>query len=259
MLSTVSALAGYGPAPGPLRVIGGGKGGGCIAGAVELPAQGTGFQTIHMSRSDFWGAPGTIAGLEMLARQASAAGLPSLLIEDISHPRGGPMQGGHISHQIGVDADVGLDMRPRPPIQAAQLETVELASMVRPDGRDIDPSVWSARVITLLRLATAVPGVDRVLVNPAIKQALCRDVSGDRTWLRMIRPWWGHAAHMHIHFRCPPGQSECQDITPIPAGDGCDETLAWWFTQLDRPPAKPGRPPKPLPLPAACKAILSGR
>ena len=246
------------PAPGPLRIIGGGTGGGCIAGAVSLPEEGPGFQTIHRDRSAFWGAPTTIAALELLSRQASAAGLPTLLMEDISRPRGGPMPGGHVSHQIGVDADVGLDMRPRPAIIQARLETVELTTLVRPDGRDIDPSVWSPRVITLLKLAATLPGVDRVLVNPAIKQALCRDVSGDRTWLHMIRPWWGHAAHMHIHFRCPADQPECHEITPIPAGDGCDATLDWWFEQRPAAPARPGKPPKPAPLPAACRAILGG-
>jgi len=249
-------LAQRGPAPGPLRIIGGGTGGGCIAGAVSLPAEGAGFQTIHRDRSAFWGAPTTIAGLETLSREASAAGLPSLLMEDISRPRGGPMPGGHISHQIGVDADVGLDMRPRPMIAEVRLESVQLTSMVRPDGQDIDPSVWSPRVIQLLHLAATLPNVDRVLVNPAIKQALCRDVTGDRSWLHTIRPWYGHAAHMHIHFRCPADQPECVEIAPIPAGDGCDATLAWWFEPHPVQPGTP-KPRKPAPMPAACRAILN--
>jgi penicillin-insensitive murein DD-endopeptidase len=252
------AVAQGGPAPGPLRIIGGGTGGGCIAGAVSLPPDGPGFQTIHRDRSAFWGAPATIAGLQTLAREASAAGLPTLLVEDISRARGGPMPGGHISHQIGVDADVGLDMRPRPMISDVRLESVELTSMVRLDGRDIDPSVWSPRVIALLHLAATLPGVDRVLINPAIKQALCRDVTGDRSWLHTIRPWYDHTAHMHIHFRCPADQAECVDIAPIPAGDGCDATLAWWFKPHPAQPGAPKPAAKPAPTPAACRAILSG-
>src|SRR5579859_6081207 len=50
-------------APGPLHIIGNDNGG-CIAGAVRLPAESTGFQTIHPARSSFWGAPATIAGIE---------------------------------------------------------------------------------------------------------------------------------------------------------------------------------------------------
>lgn len=255
------------PAPGPLRIIGGPATGGCIAGAVSLPSEAPGLQTIHGSRSAFWGAPATIAELELLGREAAAAGLPRLLIEDISRPRGGPLPGGHVSHQIGLDADVGLDMRPRGKLEAASRETVELASVVRADQRDVDPSVWSPRVATLLHLAADLPAVDRILVNPAIKRQLCRDAGGataggataggDGGWLRLIRPWYGHAAHMHIRFRCPDGQTDCVQAPPPPAGDGCDATLQWWFDQLDAP-ARPAPPYRPPSVPAACKAILDG-
>ncbi|MDR3529693.1 MAG: penicillin-insensitive murein endopeptidase [Rhodopila sp.] len=258
VLTSVTALAGQpGPAPGPLHIIGGPNTGGCIAGAVSLPPAGPDFQTIHLDRSAFWGAPQTIAHLEQFGREAEAAGLPSLLMEDISRARGGPMPGGHVSHQIGLDADVGLDMRPRAPLSAAERDTVQLRSMVRPDSRDIDPTAWSPRVTALLRIAASLPEVDRILVNPAIKQQLCREVTGDRSWLHLIRPWYGHAAHMHIRFRCPEGQLDCVQAPPPPPGDGCDATLQWWFDQLNAP-AKPAAPYKPPPILAACRAILAG-
>jgi penicillin-insensitive murein endopeptidase len=258
VVTTVVALARPdGPAPGALHIVGSPSTGGCIGGAVRLPADGSGFQTIHLDRSAFWGAPQTISGLQVLGRQAAAAGLPTLLMEDISRARGGPMPGGHVSHQIGLDADVGLDMTARPPLSAAERNSIELRSMVRADGRDIDPAGWSPRVATLLRLAAGLPEVDRILVNPAIKQQLCREVSGDRSWLRLIRPWYGHAAHMHIRFRCPADQVDCMQAAPPPPGDGCDATLQWWFDQLDAP-VKPSAPYKPPPSPAACKAILAG-
>ncbi len=257
LLGATVGLSAAAPAPGPLHIVGGPATGGCIAGAVSLPPDGPGFQTIHVNRSAFYGAPQTIERLELFGREASAAGLPTLLIEDISRPRGGPLPGGHVSHQIGLDADVGLDMRPRGTLTAAQRETVELASVVRPDGRGIDPSVWSPRVSQLLRIASDLPEVDRILVNPAIKRQLCTEVTGDRTWLRLIRPWYGHAAHMHIRFRCPQGQPDCVQATPLPPGDGCDATLQWWFDQLDAP-SKPAAPFKAPPVPAACKSILAG-
>jgi penicillin-insensitive murein DD-endopeptidase len=258
VMTTAAALAAQpGPVAGPLHIIGGPNTGGCIAGAVSLPPDGPGFQTIHLDRSAFWGAPQTIAHLELFGREAAAAGLPTLLMEDISRPRGGPMPGGHVSHQIGLDADVGLDMRPRPPLSADERETVELRSMVRADGRDIDPSTWSDRVTALLHMAAGLPEVDRILVNPAIKQQLCREVTGDRSWLHLIRPWYGHAAHMHIRFRCPAGQADCVQAPPPPPGDGCDATLQWWFDQLNAPPG-PSAPYRPPPLPAACRGILGG-
>jgi penicillin-insensitive murein endopeptidase len=245
-----------GGADGPERIIGGPATGGCLTGAIQLPTRGEGFETIHLQRSSFWGAPGTIQRIELLGRQAHDAGLPELYVEDISRRFGGPLPGGHLSHQVGLDADVGLDMRPRPPLWDTAREQMELPSLVRPDGRGVVPERWSSRVIMLLQLAAGLPDVDRVLVNPAIKQQLCEDVTGDRSWLRLIRPWYGHAAHMHIRFRCPAGQAECQQQPPPPEGDGCDASLQWWFDQLDHPtrPSGPQRVPTP---PAACRAILA--
>lgn len=244
-----------GPVPGPLRIIGSASIGGCFAGGERLPASGPGFQTIHLNRSRFWGASQTIAEIELLGREARADGLPPLLVEDISRPRGGPF-GGHISHQLGLDVDVGLDMRPRPKLDAAQRESIVLTSLVRPDQRGVVATLWSDRVVTALHLAAGLPNVSRVLVNPAIKRKLCRVVHGDRDWLRRIRPWWGHAAHMHIHFRCPAGQTDCINQPPPPPGDGCDATLQWWFDQATVPPSIPKSHHPPPPLPAACHAIL---
>lgn len=245
------------PAPGPARIIAG-PDSGCIAGAVRLPDTAPGLQTIRLSRSSFWGMPDTIAHLRDLAARAQAAGLPDLYMGDISNPRGGPIQGGHISHQIGVDADIYLDVTtPHPDRPVAQRDALDPPSMVRPDGEDIDRAHWRPQVITLLRLAAETPGIDRVLVNPAIKKALCREVTGDRAWLRRIRPWYGHAAHMHLHFRCPPGQPQCHDMAPPPSGDGCDASLDWWFTQLHAPPRPSTRPPAAPRLPAACAAVMA--
>ena len=125
-----------------MRVIGS-QAAGCIAGAVRLPAEGPGFQTIHLVRSSFWGAASTIIRIERLAGQAQAAGLGDLYVEDISRPRGGPLPGGHVSHQLGLDVDVGLDPRPKPVLSALERETVELQSLVRADQRGIDPARWT--------------------------------------------------------------------------------------------------------------------
>ena len=225
-----------------------GPGGGCISGAVQLPPNGPGYQIIRANQSWFWGHPNTIAALETLGLRAQAAGLPTLYMNDISRPHGGPTAGVHASHQVGLDADVWLDVTPKPPLSIAQRNGIEVASLVAADGRDVDPARWSP----------GLPGLDRILLNPAIKQQLCRTPMADRAWLRQIRPWYGHAAHMHLHFRCPANQPECRDLGPVPPGDGCDASLAWWFEQLDAPPKPPALHPT-LPLPAACAAILAGR
>ncbi len=85
----------------------------------------------------------------------------------------------------------------------------------RRTGAASSPRSGAPAYATLIRLATELPGVDRVLVNPAIKRQLCLRRTGDRAWLRLVRPWYGHTAHMHIHFRCPPGQTECRDQSAV--------------------------------------------
>lgn len=255
----LAANAATTPAPGPLRVIGT-EPDGCIAGAVEMPEHGPGWQTIRASHSSFWGAPDTIAAIELLAERARTVGLGDLYIGDISAPRGGPLRGGHESHMMGIDADIYLDTARKPALAPDARDSITPVSLVRSDGRAVDKARWSADAGRLIRLAAELPATERLFVNPAIKAQLCHEAGADRAWLRKVRPWWGHASHMHIRFVCPPGQSECHQGPPPPAGDGCDASLDWWFAQLDHPaaPKPPGPPPRPPVLPAACAAIMTG-
>jgi penicillin-insensitive murein endopeptidase len=123
---------------------------------------------------------------------------------------------------------------------------------------------WTAAQAGLMRAAAADPAVDRIFVNAAIKAALCRGATtADRPWLRRIRPWWGHDSHFHVRLVCPVGDAACEPQAPLPPGDGCDETLAWWLSdEALNPPPSP-TPPRPRPpltmadLPAACAAVLS--
>ncbi|ONG42414.1 penicillin-insensitive murein endopeptidase [Pseudoroseomonas deserti] len=247
--------AARGPAPGAPHVVGA-HGLGCIGGAEAMPESGPGFQMVRLSRNRFWGHPALTAYLRDLGARSQAAGLPALWYGDLGQPRGGPLPWGHASHQIGLDADIWFDLRPKPALTTAQREQIAVASLVRPDGMDIDPAQFTPRHVTLLRLAAEHPGVDRIFVNPAIKQAICRQ-QPEAAWLRKLRPWRGHDEHFHVRLRCPPGQGDCHDQAPVPAGTGCDASLDWWFSAEARQPPKP-RPPGPAPrMPAACAGILA--
>ncbi|PHK96678.1 penicillin-insensitive murein endopeptidase [Pseudoroseomonas rhizosphaerae] len=244
------------PTGGPARIAGG-YGLGCIAGAVALPADGPGWQVVRLSRNRFWGHPQLVGYVRELAGRARSAGLPPLWIGDLGQPRGGPMPWGHASHQIGLDVDIWLDLNPKPALPPAARERIEVPSVVRPDGLAVDPARFTPAHATLIRLAAEHPAVDRIFVNPAIKQALC-EVAPGASWLRRVRPWRGHDSHFHVRLRCPEGQPGCQPQAPVPQGDGCDASLAWWFTpEARQPPPRAHSPAPPPVLPAACAAVLS--
>ena len=279
------------PSPGLPRIVGG-TGLGCIAGAealppegpgwqavrlsrnrnwghpvlieairdlaaAALPPEGPGWQAIRLSRNRNWGHPATLAAVSLIAGQARTAGLPDLWIGDLGQPRGGPMPYGHASHQAGLDADVWLDLSPKPRVPAAARERIPEQSLVLPDESAADPRLFTPAHARLIRLAAELPGVDRVLVNHGIKRSLCAAHAGE-AWLRRVRPWRGHDSHMHVRLRCPPGAAECRDMPPPPPGDGCDASLAWWMTPEARNPPRGPAGPAPR-MPAACEGILSAR
>jgi penicillin-insensitive murein endopeptidase len=249
------------PSSGPPQVIGGPMNG-CLAGAAALPPAGPGYQAIRLTRHRNYGHPATVAFVERLGREARQSGLEPFYIGDMAQPRGGPMSSGHAAHETGVDVDIWFDLDPKPPQPATALETLDPPSMVLKDGSDIDPQRFGEHQVRLLRLAARDAAVDRIFVNPTIKRALCRGFGtareGDASWLHKIRPWYGHAAHFHVRLACPADSPACVGQSPVPAGNGCDTTLDWWF-ELHPPAPTPGPPPPPKPpLPAACQALLQG-
>ena len=235
---------------------------GCLAGAMALPVDGPTWQAMRLSRNRNWGHPELIRMLERLAAQAPNLGWRGLLVGDLAQPRGGPMLTGHRSHQVGLDADVWLTPMPDRVLSRQEREDMSAINVVADDWNDIDPAVWTPQHIAIIRAAARAPEVERVLVNPAIKKALCRDARGDRSWLSKVRPFYGHNYHMHIRIRCPKGDP-CKAQPPTPSRDGCGKDLAWWFTKQARtPPKKPTKPRPPIrlaDLPAACRAVLTAR
>lgn len=232
---------------------------GCIAGAVALPESGPHWQAVRLGRNRNWGHPATIAFIARLGRRAAEAGWPRILVGDISQPRGGPMPSGHRSHQIGLDADIWLRLPGEAPLSRAAREEIASVSVVAADRRNVG-AAWRPEHAALIRLAAEDPEVARVFVNPAIKQALCASaLDADGDWLRKVRPWWEHDAHIHVRLACPGGESGCVPQEPPPPGDGCDDTLAWWFTEEALHPKPPEEPPTEITLadlPTACGGMV---
>ncbi|MFZ1641763.1 MAG: penicillin-insensitive murein endopeptidase [Candidatus Contendobacter sp.] len=252
------STVGY-PLAGPPQVIGS-YAAGCIAGAVALPLVGDGYQVMRSSRNRYYGHPALVALVERLGRRTAANG-GRLLIGDLGQPRGGPMPNGHRSHQSGLDVDVWFLQQPRDRLLSQpETERIEMPSMIRPAEGALNISRWSPRYRDALKQAALAPEVERIFVNPIIKQALCNNET-DRTWLEKVRPWWGHDAHFHVRLACPPGDGQCKPQKSFPPGDGCDADLAHWVQDIVRAtlspkPLKKPEPPSADRLPAACDAVL---
>ena len=228
---------------------------GCLAGGTALPVSGPAWQVMRLSRNRNWGHPTLIRFLENLALEVRKAGIwNGLLISDMSQPHGGPMSTGHASHQIGLDADIWLRPMPKRELSLAEREEMMSTNVVAHDRLDVDPTRWMPQHGALIKAAALDARVERIFVNPAIKKTLCRETTGNRTWLHKVRPWWGHDYHFHVRLLCPADSAECEPQDPPPPGDGCDKDLDWWFTDEGLNP-KPG-PEKPLTmarLPPACR------
>jgi penicillin-insensitive murein endopeptidase len=245
------------PAPLQARTIGYYTSG-CLAGAVALPVTGKTWQVMRLSRNRNWGHPNLINFLERFASKVPAVGWTGLLVGDMAQPRGGPMLTGHWSHQVGLDADIWLTPMPDRVLTAQEREEMFATNVVADDWLDVNPKIWSQTYIDLLKTAAKSPEVERVLVNPAIKKALCRDVKGDRSWLHKMRPVLGHNYHFHVRIRCPQDSPNCKSQVPTPNDEGCGhKDLDWWFTEKMLT-IKPGKS-KPIlmsALPPACRQVL---
>ena len=244
------------PAPGQARVFGS-YAKGCHAGAVLFPADGPDWAAMRLSRGRRWAHPDLAAFLVRLSERARQAGLEGLLIGDIGQARGGPMKSGHRSHQTGLDVDIWLrPLGPRP--GASERETLSSYDVVE-GRRTLDAALWRRSSARAIPLAAADPAVARIFVHPVIKRALCEATEpGARAWMTKVRPWWGHDAHFHVRLACPADSPDCENQKAPPPGDGCDETLDWWFT--DEPYSGTSSPRKELTLddlPAACRTVVA--
>lgn len=233
---------------------------GCLAGGVELAADGGSWQAMRLSRHRNFGHPALIDFVTWLAEAAREDGWPGLLVGDMSQPRGGPMDGGHASHQIGLDADLWLTPMPDRTLTGEEREIIGATSMIEPGTRSIDPTRWTEAHARLIRRAALHADVARIFVHPGIKQAMCELGWRDRNFLSKVRPWWGHDSHFHVRLKCRAGEAACVDQAPPPEGDGCGSELAYWLSdeawKAKDPPDPPAPPLTLADLPDACAAVL---
>lgn len=237
---------------------------GCAQGLVQMPESGPSWQSMRLSRNRNWGHPEMIGFLQGLSRAAQQAGWRGLYIGDISQPRGGPMTSGHASHQLGLDADIWMLPPPTLGLSPQQREDLSSVSVVANGGTALSGN-WTGGHMSIMRAAARDPRVERIFVDPVAKVAMCQMETGNRDWLRKIRPINNHDFHFHVRMNCPAG-SICQTPNPIPAGDGCAEAQEWINIRIDPSRAKPSTPDpnyrhprtyRMSDLPAQCSTVAS--
>ena len=269
VLSNAVAKQIFGAQAGPSRQIPAAYGSyskGCLAGGAQLPETGPTWQAMRLSRNRNWAHPDTIDMIEKLSRRAAQQpGWAGIYVGDMSQARGGPMLTGHASHQMGLDADVWLLPPESMTLSRAQRESISSVSLRRANGAYTNDR-WTRAHHEVVKAAAEDPRVARIFIFPGAKVQMCDDETGDRSYLRKIRPWYGHHYHFHVRLACPRGASGCVDQAPPPPGDGCDDARQWQANILNPPKAKPRDPdaPDPAPkrellladLPAQCQAVL---
>jgi penicillin-insensitive murein endopeptidase len=169
-----------------------------------------------------------------------------------------------LSHQIGLDVDIWFMPMPDRVLSKDERENTSAINVVTDDWKHINPKTWTPEHIAFIKAAAEQPEVERVLVNAAIKQELCRveDKKKD-AWMAKVRPWYGHNDHIHVRLECPEGSPNCRKQPPVPGDDGCaPKALDYWFSDKVLHPkiVTPTKPPRALTLadlPPACKTVLS--
>jgi len=237
---------------------------GCLAGGVELPINGPNWQVMRLSRNRNWGHPSLINFVEKFASLAAkATGWKGILVGDLAQPRGGPSPSDHSSHQTGLDVDIWFMPMPDRVLTKEERDTISASNLVSEDWKHLNPETWTPQHVAFIKTAAQQPGVERVLVNAAIKKELCRvEEKRPHAWMAKVRPWYGHHDHIHVRLRCPTDSPNCRAQQPVSGDDGCSGTeLDHWLSDkvLKRKITTPSKPPKPMmlaDLPPACKTVL---
>lgn len=214
------------PLPGPAQAIGF-YSAGCLQGAQKLEKDEVGFSMMRLTRNRYYAHPNMIAFLKTLGAKLKNQKMPTLLIGDVSPPRGGPMRTGHSSHQVGLDADLWLTMLSRRPTNRER-ETMKAPSYVL-NGKKLK-KMWGPTQIQLVTAVAEMDGINRIFISPVMKKFFCEKFP-NAPWLYKLRPWWDHEDHIHVRLNCPtaPDSPLCKVQEPVDSKDpDCKIDLDQW-------------------------------
>ena len=243
------------PLAGPAQAIGG-YSAGCVIGAEPMPKSGPGFEMMRLKRHRFFGHPALNAVLMRAGKELGSES--TLLYGDLAQARGGPMPGGHASHQSGLDADIWFYRFPsQKKITDRQRESLHASSVLAKNYVDLNPRQWHDIYAQQLMWFAGQAETERIFVNAAIKKRLCEQFPNDPRLAR-LRPWFFHDDHFHLRLKCPEGEVSCVPQKPAD-GIECDEKdLQGWFApEVIAKFTTPSTPqPFDVDLPIECKTLI---
>jgi penicillin-insensitive murein endopeptidase len=147
-----------------------------------------------------------------------------LQVGDLSGENGGSAAPSHTSHQNGIDADI-VYLTNSHDLQG-QSNSYWTQYFVKSGAVSSDFN--KERNWELFKYIVRVAKVNRILVDPVIKKAMCNYSSqvGERTThsevLRRLRPInEHHDHHFHLRLKCPEEDSRCISQSEPPSGSGC--------------------------------------
>lgn len=69
-----------------------------------------GYQVMRTDQRRYFGHPDLVQFIQRLSNQVHNKGMGTVLIGDMGMPAGGRFNGGHASHQTGLDVDIFLQL-----------------------------------------------------------------------------------------------------------------------------------------------------
>ncbi len=199
--------------------------GGSLLHAAELPEKGQGFRQKSGSRAGRFATDHAVHFIESLAAQLVQNQVIDLLvIGDIAKKDGGNFPG-HVSHQSGLDIDIGF-------LPSGHQQN----DLERFPGNDIAGDHVSSQfgLIQNWHLVSAAFNTGStylILAHPAVKKAFCQmaakspDPSQYNAMLSQIVPDVTHFDHFHFRLKCPVSSPRCVPGPNRSKLSGCEELL----------------------------------
>jgi len=186
---------------------------GKLENGVQLP-KGKGYFIRRPNRA--WGTTHEVVQIQR-AIKAVRKRFPRvhvLAIGDLSQESGGDI-GDHHSHESGRDADIGLYFKKKPEGYPD--------SFVAYTSGDLDMAATWALLYAFARTSEQANGVEVIYLDKKLQQKIydwASDHGVPEKYLKktfqvaggtLVKHWENHTDHMHVRFKCPDGDSKCED------------------------------------------------